>query len=178
MNDHTTNLDALDIALLEALYANPRAGALDLSRQLRVARATVQTRLRRLEEVGIVSGFSLQIDVAALGFDVQAFVTLEILQGALDAVRDHLQRIPGVLEAFSTTGSGDMLCRVAAESHGGLQETLLQISRCPAIARSMSVIVLDTVVPYRSRGLLSTLSPRRASKAPAYRAPSPDSAQK
>src|SRR3712207_8614654 len=47
---------------------------------------------------------------------VQAFVTLEIAQGAIEDVRQDLESIPGVLEAHATTGSGDVLCRVAASS--------------------------------------------------------------
>ncbi|MGZ4545989.1 MAG: Lrp/AsnC family transcriptional regulator, partial [Blastococcus sp.] len=88
------------------------------------------------------------------GFGVQAFVTLEIAQGALDAVRAHLQGIPGVLEAHATTGSGDVLCRVAASSHEGLQQVLLEISRSAAVVRSTSVVVLSELVPWRTLPLL------------------------
>lgn len=162
-------LDALDLALLRAMHRHPRAGALELSRHLRVARATVQARLRKLEDVGVIAGYAPQIDVAAAGFGVLAFVTLEIAQGALDAVQGELEKIPGVIEAFATSGSGDMLCRVAAVSHEGLQEVLIQLNRSSAVARSTSVIVLSEVVPYRSMPLLETLNLQRSSKAPAYR---------
>src|SRR4051812_49749057 len=114
-------LDALDVALLAALEDHPRAGDLELSRITGVARGTVAARLQRLERLGVVTGYGPDVDVRAAGFGVQAFVTLEIAQGALDAVRAHLEGIPGVLEAHATTGSGDVLCRVAAGSHEGLQ---------------------------------------------------------
>lgn len=53
-------------------------------------------------------------------------MTLQIAQGALDTVTAELEAIPpGVLEAFATTGSGDVLCRIAAASHEDLQATLL-----------------------------------------------------
>jgi DNA-binding Lrp family transcriptional regulator len=107
-------LDALDLALLGALRENPRAGVLQLSRITRVARATVQSRLDRMERAGVITGYGPDIDVAAAGFGVLAFVTLEIIQGALDRVREDLATIPGVLEAYAITGSGDVLCQVAA----------------------------------------------------------------
>src|SRR5215470_7731091 len=94
-------LDALDLALLTELRANPRAGVLQLSRLTRVARATVQARLDRLESSGVITGYGPDVDVAAAGFGVLAFVTLEIHQGALDQVRDDLAAIPGVLEAYA-----------------------------------------------------------------------------
>ena len=149
-------LDALDVALLRALRENPRAGALELSRITGVARATVSARLQRLEDDGVVTGYGPDVDISAAGFGVQAFVTLEIAQGALDEVAADLRRIPGVLEAHATTGSGDVLCRVAAESHGALQETLLRLGRSPSVVRSTSVVALSRLVPLRALPLLRT----------------------
>ncbi|MBF6172770.1 Lrp/AsnC family transcriptional regulator [Nocardia blacklockiae] len=162
-------LDELDLAILAAMHEYQKAGILELSRRTRVARATVQSRIARMEESGVISSYDPQIDVTAAGFDVQAFVTLEIAQGALDAVAADLDAIPGVLEAYATTGSGDVLCRIGADSHAGLQSVLLSIDRSGAVVRSHSVIVLSTVVPPRTLPLLRTLTPAGTSKAPAYR---------
>jgi DNA-binding Lrp family transcriptional regulator len=147
-------LDALDVALLSALREHPRAGALELSRLVGVARATVTARLARLEQAGIVTGYGPDVDVTAAGFGVQAFVTLEIAQGAIDAVRSDLEAIPGVLEAHATTGSGDVLCRVAASSHEALQQTLVELNRSSAVVRSTSVVALSCLVPWRTLPLL------------------------
>ncbi|WP_278258336.1 Lrp/AsnC ligand binding domain-containing protein [Nocardioides convexus] len=88
-----------------------------LSRLTSVARATVQSRLRRLHEAGVIADWDPTLDVAAAGYEVQAYVTLEISQGALDEVTRDLAVIPQVLEAYVTTGSYDVLCRVATRSH-------------------------------------------------------------
>ena len=157
-------LDALDVALLSALQDSPRAGDLELSRLTGVARGTVTARLRRLEETGVVRGYGPDVDVRAAGFGVQAFVTLEIAQGAIDAVRRDLEEIPGVLEAHSTTGSGDVLCRVAAGSHEQLQQTLLAIDRSSCVRRSTSVIALSCLVPWRTLPLLRSSAAERASR--------------
>src|SRR5690348_2085779 len=117
-------LDALDVALLEELRREPRAGLLELARRTGGARATATARVQRLERLGVVTGYGPDLDLGAAGFGVQAYVVLEIAQGALDAVRDHLTGIPGVLEAHATTGSGDVLCRVAACSNEDLQQLL------------------------------------------------------
>jgi DNA-binding Lrp family transcriptional regulator len=149
-------LDALDVALLCALRDNPRAGALELSRITGVARATVSARLQRLEDDGIVTGYGPDVDVGAAGFGVQAFVTLEIAQGAIEDVQRDLENIPGLLEAHATTGSGDVLCRVAASSHEALQQVLVDLNRSPAVVRSTSVVALSTLVPWRTLPLLES----------------------
>ncbi|RBY83810.1 Lrp/AsnC family transcriptional regulator [Geodermatophilus sp. TF02-6] len=147
-------LDALDVALLAALEDHPRAGVLELSRLVGVARGTVSARLRRLEDAGVITGYGPDVDVRAAGFGVQAFVTLEIAQGAIDDVRRDLEGIPGVLEAHATTGSGDVLCRVAASSHEALQQTLVHLNRSSAVVRSTSVVALSQLVPWRTLPLL------------------------
>ncbi|WP_040792693.1 Lrp/AsnC family transcriptional regulator [Nocardia paucivorans] len=169
MSRTPAKLDELDLAILTAMHRYQRAGVLELSRRTRVARATVQSRINRMEEAGIIASYDPQIDIAAAGFDVQAFVTLEIAQGALDVLAGELAAIPGVLEAYATTGSGDVLCRIGADSHAGLQEVLLSIDRTSSVVRSHSVIVLSTVVPRRVLPLLSTRIATGATKAPAYR---------
>ena len=169
MAEGQLRLDALDVAVLTALREHPRAGVLELSRVTKVARATVQSRLHRMEQAGVVSGYGPDVDLPAAGFPVQAFVTLEIAQGALDEVATDLERIPGVLEAYATTGAGDVLCRLAATSHGDLQQTLLELSRSPAVVRSTSVIALSVVVPPRVLPLLAAAPREASSRAPAYR---------
>lgn len=162
-------LDALDLALLTALRENPRAGVLQLSRLTAVARATVQARLDRMERAGVITGYGPDVDVAAAGFSVLAFVTLEIHQGALESVRDDLAAIPGVLEAYAITGVGDVLCQVAATSHADLQQTLLRIDSSPSVARSTSAIALSTVIKRRDLPLLTSRPAARATRAPAFR---------
>ncbi len=171
MSRTETRLDELDLAILTAMHEYQKAGILELSRRTRVARATVQSRIARMEESGVIASYDPHVDVTAAGFDVQAFVTLEIAQGALEAVAGDLEAIPGVLEAYATTGSQDVLCRIGADSHHGLQSVLLSIDRSAAVVRSHSVIVLSTVVAPRTLPLLRTLTPAGTSKAPAYRHP-------
>lgn len=161
-------LDSLDLALLRALTDSPNAGALELSRQLGVARGTVQARLQRLESSGVVTGYGPDVDLAAAGFGVQAFVTLEIAQGALEDVTAELAAMPGVLEAHATTGTGDVLCRVAARSHGELQQTLLQLGRSATVVRSTSVVALSELVPLRTLPLLASAGAPPA-RAPGHR---------
>src|SRR5580765_4090326 len=114
-------IDELDARLLRALDEAPRVGVLELSRRLRVARATVQARLDRLVGRGVISSFAPTLAPEALGFGVTAFATLEIRQGRGAQVLDHLREIPEVLEVHTITGQGDMLCRLVARSNGDLQ---------------------------------------------------------
>src|SRR5262245_60795696 len=110
-------IDGLDARLLRALAETPRAGVMELARQLEVARGTVQARLEKLQRRGVVRGFSPDLDLRAIGYDVLAFVNLEIAQGRLADVVQHLASIPEVLEAHATTGPGDLHLRIVARTN-------------------------------------------------------------
>jgi DNA-binding Lrp family transcriptional regulator len=162
-------MDALDIDLLRELQDSPRIPIIELARKLGVARGTAQARLDRLENSGIITGYGPDIDVAAAGFPVQAFVSLQIAQGSLDDVATELAALPAVLEAYATTGSSDVLCRLAASSHEALQQALLDLNRSPTVARSTSVVMLSVVVPPRTQPLLRGRPRSAPPRAPAYR---------
>src|SRR5947209_7722644 len=140
MDTMTSPIDELDGRLLQALAAAPRAGVLELARQLGVARGTAQARLDRLQQRGLVTGFGPTLDLAELGYGVLAFTTLEIAQGRLRYVVDHLQDIPEVLEAHATSGTGDLHCRVVARTNPHLQEVINRILEVQGIDRSTTVI--------------------------------------
>lgn len=169
MSGTASSLDALDVELVALLTEHPRAGALELSRLARVARPTVGARLERLERAGVITGYGPDVDLAAAGFPVHAIVSLEIAQGAIEDVAAELDAIPGVLSAYATTGTADVICRVAAASHEDLHATLLRIDRSPAVMRSTSVVVLTEVVAPRVLPLLRSAQRPGPSRAPAYR---------
>ena len=106
-------MDDLDRRMLALFAADPRIGVLQASRELGVARGTVQARLDKLVASGVVTGWGPELSPEALGFPVTAFLTLEIRQdraelGGHDAVASHLATIPEVLEAHTITGAGDL----------------------------------------------------------------------
>ena len=145
----TTSIDGLDGRLIRAMAAAPRAGMLELARRLGVARGTAQARLDKLLQRGVVTGFGPDIDLRALGYDVQAFTTLEIAQGRLRDVVEHLRDIPEVLEAHATSGPGDLHCRVAARTNAHLQDVINRILEVQGITRTSTVIALSEQIEYR-----------------------------
>jgi DNA-binding Lrp family transcriptional regulator len=149
-------IDALDARLIGLLTSEPRIGVLECSRRLHVARGTVQARLDRLTERGVIRGYGPQIDPAALGYGVTAFVTLEIRQRfGHDPVAAHLAEIPEVLEAHTITGSGDLMCRIVARSNTDLQRVIDLVMGFDGIERSSTIIALAEQIPHRTQPLVA-----------------------
>jgi DNA-binding Lrp family transcriptional regulator len=143
-------MDQLDARLIALFTQEPRVGVLAASRRLGVARGTVQARLDKLEQSGVIKGWGPEVDPAALGYSVTAFVTLGIRQiRGHDPLGERLAAIPEVLEVHTITGSGDLLCRVVARSNADLQRVIDAIVAVEAVERTSTVIALETVVPHR-----------------------------
>lgn len=150
-----STIDELDARLIELLSAVPRIGVLECARRLAVARGTVQARLDKLTERGVISGFGPQVNPAALGFTVTAFITLEIEQvDGHSGVSRHLASIPEVLEAHTVTGSGDLMCRIVARTNADLQRVIDLIVSFDGVERASSVIALAEQVSYRTLPLV------------------------
>ncbi|MGH3380806.1 MAG: Lrp/AsnC family transcriptional regulator [Actinoallomurus sp.] len=148
-------IDDLDARLIELLTEEPRTGVLECSRRLGVARGTVQARLDRLQERGVIRGFGPEVDPAALGYQVTAFVTLEIRQaGGHDPVATRLAVIPEVIEVHTITGGGDMLCRIVGRSNQDLQRVIDLILDVAGVQRASTVIALATPVHQRTLPLV------------------------
>lgn len=128
---------------------------MELARRLGVARGTVQSRLDKLQQRGVIRGFGPDIDPVAIGYSVVAFTTLEIAQGRLGDVVKHLDEIPEVLEAHTISGPGDLLCRVVARTNEHLQEVLARVLEVKGISRTSTVISLTEQISYSAVGLVT-----------------------
>ncbi len=150
-------LDQLDLDLLNLLLEEPQAGMREYARVLGVARGTVQARLARLDREGVIAGHAPAISPAGLGFGVLAFVHLFLAQGQLDTVVARLNELPEVLEAHTTTGEGDLLCRVAARSNLHLEAIVQTLLALPGVTRTRTEISLNQRVGYRVLPLVQQL---------------------
>jgi DNA-binding Lrp family transcriptional regulator len=149
-----TSLDRLDLEILRKLSDDARTGVVELSSALGISRNTVQSRVRRLEESGVLTGYQPRVDLAQAGLAVQAFVALEINQVGMSSVVSGLARIPQVLEVHATTGREDLLVRVATATQAELQELVVHILAIPGVVHSSTTLALTTPLPYRVIPLL------------------------
>ncbi len=147
-------VDELDARLIIALADAPRSGAMELSRTLGVARGTVQARMAKLQDRGILVGLTPDIDLTSIGYEVLSFCVLEIAQGRLEAVVAHLAEIPEVIEAHTISGDGDLHLRVVARTNRHLQEVINQVLEVDGIQRTTTQLALSEQLRFRTLGLV------------------------
>ncbi len=154
-------IDDLDARLISLLSEDPGIGVLGASRELGVARGTVQARLDRLRAKGVIRTLAPTIDPASLGYPVTALCTLEIRQRlGHQAVVDHLVAIPEVLEIHSTTGIGDLIIRIVATDNADLGRVIDEIIDDTHVVRASTSVCLVTHLEMRTGALVEAAARR------------------
>ena len=102
----------------------------------------------------MITGHGPEVDAAAMGYPISAFVFVELSQGRLREAATALEAIPEVLEADAISGPQDMVCRIAARDTEHVQEIVNELLATPAIRRCTSYIVLSRQVPPRTGPLV------------------------
>ncbi len=123
-----TDLDRIDIELIQLLREHARMSNKDLAAQVGVAPSTALERVRRLRERGVISGFHAEIDAQAVGIGIQAMVAVRLVQHStalVDAFHHHLSQLRKVLAYYHVAGSDDYLVHVAVRDPAHLRGFLL-----------------------------------------------------
>ncbi|KMT57441.1 Lrp/AsnC family transcriptional regulator [Pseudomonas fildesensis] len=122
-------LDPIDRALILALHQNARASIRALSRQVGLSAPGCSERLKRLEEGGVITGFSVELDATALGFSLQALVRVKPFTGKFQAVEQMLADMAECVVCYKITGEDSFVCHLYIESVSHLDHTLQKITR-------------------------------------------------
>jgi Lrp/AsnC family transcriptional regulator, leucine-responsive regulatory protein len=141
------NLDELDSQILNCLNRDGRIRWSALADQLGVSAPAIADRVRRLETVGIITGYAAQLNLEKLGIGLSAFVSVTLehprhRQGFIDYVQanDHIQSCHHVV------GNTDYLLKVHCRSTAELEQLLSEeIKALPGIAQTQTTIALSTV---------------------------------
>ncbi len=132
-------LDELDLEILRALGADGRLTNKALAARLGVAESTCAYRVRSLRDRGVIIGTSVQVQVAALGFPLQAVIKVRL--GSHDhqhvtRLYDSLVEVPGVLQALHVAGEDDFHLLVAVADPEALRDLVLEHVTVHPVVRS------------------------------------------
>lgn len=151
-------IDRLDAEIISKLADNARIGIADLAAELGVSRTTVQLRLRKLEDDGILLGFQPIVNLSKMGAPVEALITLEIDQRRMGTIVRGLHALPEVLEVRIQAGREDLLAHVGIGSLEELQVLTAAIVAIEGVRKTTSTFTVSTPVRYRLAPLLRKLT--------------------
>ena len=137
-------MDDLDKRLLALLRANARIPVSALARELGIARSTVQSRLRRLEQRKVIAGYALQYGSDYERSLISAHVLIKVAQKLTASVYVALKNVPQINALYTISGDYDLIAVVSASSTVELNSLLDRIADMPGIERTNSSVILET----------------------------------
>jgi Lrp/AsnC family transcriptional regulator, leucine-responsive regulatory protein len=132
--------------LLAALHADPRVSMSALARQVGMSAPAVTERVQRMRDAGVITGFRMDVDPAALGLPVMAFARIRPTAGQLDRIAALAREIPLITECHRITGEDCFIIKLHAAAIADLEAVL---DRFLLYGQTVTSIVVTSPVPLR-----------------------------
>lgn len=139
------NIDKLDLQIISAMMDDAQISYADLGKKLFVSGGTIHVRIKKLQELGIVKGTRLNVDIKVLGYDITAFIGVYLEKSSLyDNVAKELQKIPEIVRLNYTTGNYSMFIEVVCKDINELRFVLHDaLQKIKGIERTETFISLE-----------------------------------
>lgn len=119
--DSTALMDSYGRKLLDELQSNARLSVAELGRRIGLSPTATAERLKQMEEVGIIHGYTIEIDREALGLEVFAFIRMSCNGQRYQHLLEYVQGLQEVRECHHLTGSDDLLLKVTTTNMADLE---------------------------------------------------------
>ena len=148
MRFSSDRLDGIDKQILGMLLDDSRITLSHISKKVGISSPAIRERMRKLEQDGIIKGFSTIVDYKKLGLGLTAFIGLSMDESKCcqEDVFIELEKIPRVLEAHFTNGEEDILVKVVTENTETLVDLLGQMNAIDGVNRTKTMIALKTPI--------------------------------
>ena len=145
-------LDDTERLIVDSLRADGRLSMRALAERLHLSRASVYTRVERLQADGVITGYAAQIDPVRYGYGLSAYVYLDIAQRSWKAVRQQLLDMPEGDHMALISGEHDILLRVRTRDAASLRDVVLtRLQDMPQIRATQTVVIFEEVAPPTDR---------------------------
>ncbi len=140
------DLDRKDFALLDALRLNASQRLEDLARLVKLAPSSVHERLRRLDRLGIIRKWTVDVDASALGLRQSSRSSESVRRGLAPKCWMRLRKIPSIEEGHSVAGELSMILKVRVRDTAALLSLSEDLRQIPGIEQTETTIVLKTQI--------------------------------
>ncbi|WP_157155033.1 MULTISPECIES: Lrp/AsnC family transcriptional regulator [unclassified Diaminobutyricimonas] len=140
-------MDNLDHGIIALLRQNSRAGYGDIGDAVGLSASAVKRRVDRLVADGVIRAFTIQVDPAVEGLQVEAYVEL-FCRGTVapEELKRILSGVPEVVDAGTVTGSADAIVHIRSRDIPSLEDALERVRNAPNVDHTRSAIVLSRLV--------------------------------
>jgi len=151
------SLDKLDLKIIRLLLENGRASSRELSRRLGVSVGTVEARRKRLEDMGVIRGYTVDIDLEKLGYVFPVVIDVKVKGGFLKEVEERLASLDDVSAVYDITGEYDITVYAWFRSREDLDRFIKDLQRFEYVDRTHTKLILNIVSEGVRKGYVDKL---------------------
>ena len=139
-------MDKIDLKIIDLLQKNARFSLKNLAEEVFLSTPAVSSRILRLEEAGVIIGYSAQVDLLKLGYNIKAFINLEVSPKQKPEFYPFIEACPNVIECNCVTGIYSMLITVLYHTTVELDQFIGELQK---FGNTQTQIVFSTAVEHR-----------------------------
>ncbi len=156
MSGKVEYIDDVDRSILRLLLSNGRMPYRRIAEELNLSESTIYLRIKRLSKLGILKGFTVNVDLSRLGFIVVAYMLLKVSPKNYEESLSHVANHLGVVEAYEVSGEHQVLVKVVASDNKELARIVDGLGSVGNLAEVKVLYVLRTLrTPYEVIEILS-----------------------
>ena len=139
------SIDEKDKRILELLSSDSKLSFRKISKILNMSITSVITRIRKLEENGIIRGYTIEIDYNKLGYDLPVIIDIRVAKGKLFEVEKEVAKHPNVLAVYDITGDFDVSVLALFKNRRELDDFVKQLQKMEYVERTYTKLILNTI---------------------------------
>ncbi len=143
--DELASLDHLDMKILERLLIEGRVSLRQMAHEFHTSTSTVSSRVTRLEQAGVITGYSVAVNFESLGYDLAAVTEIIVSKGKLSLTEKEIAKLPGVCAVYDVTGENDCIVVAKFRKREDLSAFAKGLLSMPFVERANTHVVLATV---------------------------------
>ena len=138
-------LDETDVKILKVLLSDSRLSSRQIAKQCEISIGTVLSRIRKMEDEGIITGYTALLDQEKLGYELTVVTEITVSKGRLLEMENEIARIPNVCCVYDLTGLADAAIIAKFKNREDLSKFTKKLLSLPFVERTNTHVVLTTV---------------------------------
>jgi len=138
-------LDKVSLKVLEEFLRDARQSFREVARRTGFSSGTVASRVRQMEEAGVIKRYTVQLDYERMGYELTAITEIIVSDGMMLEVGDMIARIPQAMVVYNVTGDSDIMVVAKFKTRQQLSDFTKNITKMPHVVRAKTHVVLNTL---------------------------------
>jgi DNA-binding Lrp family transcriptional regulator len=138
-------LDETDVQILKVLTADARLSSRQIAKQCDISVGTALSRIKKMEEMGVIKGYSIIPDHEKLGYELTVVTEITVSKGRLLEMENEIARLPNVCSVYDVTGLTDAFVIAKFKNREDLSKFTKRLLSLPYVERANTHVVLTTI---------------------------------